>query len=127
MFALGSCSIGYTVDVLMRGNQIAFEFAKSGWFGGREPVPVQHLSVRQLSTSQPVVWELESVDVNGRNMRELRYGSPPPRMAVKVKAQALSVGQVYRVELLALGGGGSQQFAILPGPGPAQQITALQQ
>jgi hypothetical protein len=127
MFALGSCSIGYTVDVLMRGNQIVFRFAKSGWFGGSDPVPVQHLWVRQLSASQPVVWELGSIDYNGRNLRELGYGTSPPEMTVKVKAQSLSVGQVYRVELVALGGGGYQHFAILPGPGPAQPITVLQQ
>jgi hypothetical protein len=48
-------------------------------------------------------------------------------MTEKVKAAPLSVGQVYRVELLALGGGGYQQFAVLPGPGPAPPITALPQ
>jgi hypothetical protein len=125
MFALGSCSIAYTVDVLTQGSHIVFRFAKSGWFAGSAPVPVQHLWVRQLSDGQPVVWELGSIDYNGRNLRELGYGASPSKMAVKVKAQSLSVGQVYRIELLALGGGGYQQFAILPGPGAAQPITVL--
>lgn len=127
MFALGSCSIAYTVDVLTRGNHIVFRFGKSGWFAGSAPVPVQHLWVRQLSDGQPVVWELGSIDHNGRNLRELGYGASPSKMAVKVKAQSLSVGQVYRIELLALGGSGYQQFAILPGSGAAQPITVLQQ
>lgn len=127
MLALGSCTIAYTVDVLLRGNQIVFRFSRSGWFAGHDPVSVEHIWVRQLSANQPVVWELGSVDDNGRELRELEYGGSPSGMTVKLKAQSLVLGQVYRIELRALGGGGYQQFAILPGPGPAQPITAIQQ
>jgi len=127
MIALGSCTIGYAVDVLMRGNQVVFRFARSGWFGGHEPAPVQHLWVRRVSANEQVVWQLDSLDQNGRDLGEVIYGSSPSRMTQITKAEPLGLGQVYSVELLALGGGGSRQFAILPGPGPAQPITALQQ
>ena len=127
LIILGSCSISYKVDVLLQGNQVIFQFARGGWFGGDDPVPVEHLWVRQMTTALPIVWELTSNDYNGRNLRKLRYGGLPSEMTVKTKAHPLNIGQIYSVELLALGGGGSQQFAILPGPGPMQPITILEQ
>ena len=126
MCALGSCTRDYTVDVVLRGNQVVFKFV-SGWFDRPTPAAVRHLWVRQLSTNSPAVWKLESIDYNGRTIHELGYGVLPSGMKVKVKAAPLRVGQVYRIEMLAIGGGGSQQFVILPGPGRAQPITVLQQ
>ncbi len=110
----------------MRGNQVVFRFS-SDWLDGHKPAPIQHLWVKPLSTGAPAALELQSVDYNGRAVRDLIYGALPSGMTEKAKAVPLRIGQVYDVELLALGGGGTKQFVILPGPGPAQPIAVLQQ
>jgi hypothetical protein len=89
--SLGSCSIGYDIDVLLRGNQLVFRFAQSGWFSGGKAVPVRAVFVERLSDSSPVVWQLESNDHTGQDIRELRYGTLPSGMTQKgtVRANAL--------------------------------------
>lgn len=123
--SLASCTRGYTVDILLRDNRVVFQFG-SDWLGGNKPAPLQRLWVRELSGDSPVVWQLESVDYNGRRTRELAYGAVPSGMKEKISAAPLRVGQLYRAELLALGGGSSKEFVISPDPNSsAERLQVL--
>lgn len=123
LLTLISCSMSYDVDVELRGNRIVFRM-DSDWLSRPKSAPVERLMVRQLSTGSSV-WEIQSDEYNGRDVVEVTYGVLPSGMTEKIKPASLRTGELYRVELLALGGGGSQQFVILNEPGPASPIKVL--
>jgi hypothetical protein len=121
LVSLGSCSIGYDVDVALREGKVMFAFSRSGWFSRENGAQVQGIFVRELSRVPHLVWQVQSIDYNGRAIGDLAYGAVPSGMKQEVVPQPLKIGQYYRVELLALGGGGYKEFIISPEPSNGQR------
>jgi hypothetical protein len=68
----------------------------------------------ELSSATPIIWNLESLDYNGREIDRLAYGTVPSGTKQASAAKPLRVGQLYRAELSTIDGGGSQEFVISP-------------
>jgi len=123
MCLLGSCTYGHEVDLSLRHGKLFLTF------DGGKPTSVASLIVRELSAKSHMVWELKSVDYNGRELKELGYGEVPSGMTQRAAAEPLRIGQLYRVELDAVSGMGHEEFVISPEPtnGQTNQATILRE
>jgi hypothetical protein len=122
-FLLGSCTYGHEIDISLRNGKLIFTFDEG------KRVALQQLSVVELSSEPNVVWRLDSVDYNGQDVAELGYGAVPSGTKHAAAAKPLRVGQLYRVELNTVDGGGSQEFVISPDPanGQSNQATVVRE
>lgn len=119
-FMLIGCQLSYDIELESRGGRTVFLLTS-----GSKPATVEALIVSPIARNAAPVWKIESSDLNGQVQGEVVYGTAPAGMIERVKASPLQIGQVYRVELLGLGGSGLRQFVIMPGPGPEHPISQL--
>jgi hypothetical protein len=120
---VGGCSYSHEIHFSLSNGKLLLIFDDG------KPVALQRLAVVELSTGTPTVWRLESLDYNGRDIGKLAYGAVLPGTKQTAAAKPLRVGQLYRVELDTIDGGGLQEFVISPEPenGQYDQITVVRE
>jgi hypothetical protein len=124
--ATAGCSPSYEIKVLRRDDQTIFQFSDAAFWAGNK-ARVVSLSIAPISGRSGPVWDLRSNNINGLAMDQIRYGVVPSGMTQTVVPVGLRLGEVYHVDLLTHDGGGSTQFVVIPGSGPAQPVQAVMQ
>jgi hypothetical protein len=81
--------------------------------------------VEEVSQRSHDVWKLETVQPNGPEVRELRYGEVPRGLKQTVAPEKLRLGQLYRVTLFAVDGVGGQSFIIADTDYSNRDLTIL--
>ena len=111
---LSSCSLAYSVEIVVRDGVVVFIPYELGLFGGRkrDVARVESIRIEAVGRTPSLVWEIASSDYNGTELPQVAYGSLPKEFTEKVKSEALRIGQLYQVQIQALGGGGDRYFVI---------------
>jgi hypothetical protein len=110
---LPGCSISYDIEVLLRDGRVTFDMSYRFLFG-RGDACIEELIVREVSDTQDIVWQLKAPQNECPEVRYLPYGATPAGVNAAVPAARLKTGQLYTVNLTALGGWGTKTFVILP-------------
>jgi hypothetical protein len=108
---LPGCQLDYEVTVAAQNGQIVFNMVWNR-LGPDLPATVKSLEVTEHSQRPRTVWEVESIDMNGRRLGRLQYGQLPQGFRQKVPPEQLKVGQLYDVTLWGLGGGDQAYFVV---------------
>jgi hypothetical protein len=108
---LCSCSYAYDIRAIAKNGALVFAISSSGLFGSRTPY-VNYVTVDRIGKPTKAAWKLETQESNGHEMRELRYGDAPAGMKATVGPTPLAIGQLYRVTIFTIDGGGERLFAI---------------
>jgi hypothetical protein len=107
---------------MAQGGRVYFHVYQKG-FSRNHPASVERFTVREVSAQQQDVWRIESLAINGKELSDVQYGHVPPGLKQTVPPQPLKPGQLYVVELDALGGMEITYFVITPSDRP---VTAVQ-
>ena len=109
--ALTGCQLAYEVSVAVQNGHLIFKTVRKG-FGPDQPATVERIRVVEDSQRPRIVWNVESIATNGRDMAQLQYGQTPQGFRLDVAPKHLKVGQLYRVELWGLGGMDETYFVV---------------
>jgi hypothetical protein len=122
--ALSGCQLVYEVTAAARNGQLVF---KTVWkrFGPDQAAAIERFDVVEHSRTSRIVWQIESVAINGTDATELTYGRLPKGFRQKIGPEQLKVGQLYDVLLWGLGGMGETHFVITNGD-ISDRITTIQ-
>ncbi|EIZ78443.1 hypothetical protein WSK_2887 [Novosphingobium sp. Rr 2-17] len=115
---VGGCTYSHEIHLSLESGKLVFVFDDG------KPVAFTRLAIVELSSETPTVWQLESLEYNGRDIGKLVYGTVPTGTKQISSAKLLRVGQLYRAELSTIDGGGSQEFVISPDAANGQSDEA---
>ncbi|WP_375402268.1 hypothetical protein [uncultured Sphingomonas sp.] len=86
-----------------------------------------NLLIVEMVADQPSThWRIESEQLNGTSAQFIQYGKVPRSFRQVGLNKALHIGQLYRVDVLASGGGGYRYFLLRPDTYSDIMITDLE-
>jgi hypothetical protein len=122
---LSSCQLDYSIKVFSEGGRLTFRFATGGWLERSKAPRINYLAVEEVSQASHHIWKLETIQSNGPEVGELSYGEVPRGLKQTVKPEKLRLGQLYRVTMFAVDGGGEQSFIIADTDLSSRDLTIL--